>query len=172
MPARLVLLSIALFLLLLQTSRAQSTIFIVRHAEKAQGGDAKDPELSDLGRARADTLVTALKDAEITSIYVTDLKRTRQTAEPLARALHLELTVLPANDSAALVAKLKETKGNALVVGHSNTIPEILKALGAPLVYAVEEADYDNLFIFQLGQSPQLLRLHLPAAAVSPAPHD
>lgn len=155
-----------------QAAFAESTIFLVRHAEKAQGGDAKDPELSDLGRARADSLVTALKDAEITSIFVTDLKRTRQTAEPLARALHLELTVVSAQDTAALVAKLKETKGNALVVGHSNTIPEIMKALGAPLVYAIEEADYDNLFVFHLAPSPQLLRLHLPVASASPMAHD
>ena len=83
---------------------AQSTIFIVRHAEKAtSGGD--NPDLSEAGRARAETLASMLKDAGVSAIYVTEFKRTQQTADPLAKMLHLNPTIAPAKDSAALIAK-------------------------------------------------------------------
>ena len=72
---------------------AQHTVFLVRHAERADTtpGAARrwptDPDLSDAGRARAESLAAALKDAKITAIYTTEFKRTQQTAAPLAKAL-------------------------------------------------------------------------------------
>jgi len=108
------------FAVCLSAATAQSTIFIVRHAEKA-GDGGNDPDLSDLGRARAETLANMLKDAGISAIYVTEFKRTQQTAAPLAKALGITVTTLPAKDNAALVAKLRASNGNALVVGHSDT---------------------------------------------------
>ena len=153
---------ISLFLLLLcvlfvSTAAAQSTIFLVRHAEKA-GGD--DPDLTAAGRARAESLATVLKDAGITAIYTSEVKRTQQTAAPAAKALHLEPAAIPANDRAALVAKLKSSSGNALVVGHSNTIPEIIKALGIAATLNIDDNDYDNLFVVVLEEKPRLIRLH------------
>jgi broad specificity phosphatase PhoE len=142
---------------------AQPTIFIVRHAEKAQGGDAKDPDLSDAGRERAESLTKVLKDANVTSIFVTEFKRTQQTAEPLAHAAKISVTIVPAKETESLIAKLKSAQGNALVVAHSNTIPEILKSLGAPLSATIEDSDYDNLFVVTAGAPPQLIRLHLPS---------
>ena len=60
-----------------------------------------------------------------------------------------------------MIAKLKETKGNVLVVGHSNTIPDIIKALGVSDSIAIDDNDYDNLFVVSLGTgSATLLRLH------------
>ena len=139
---------------------ASPTVFLVRHAEKAQSGDNKDPELSEIGRARAKSLATMLIDAGITAIYATEFKRTQQTAEPFARALGLKTTIVPAKEAGALVATLKEAPGNALIIGHSNTIPEILKALGVTTPQLVDETDYDNLFVLVPGPLPQLLRLH------------
>ncbi len=118
------------FLLLsafLSTATAQSTIFIVRHAEKADA--TKDPDLSEAGRARAEALAKTLRDANITAIYATEFKRTQQTAAPLAKALGLTVTILPAKDNAALMAKLRASTGNTLVVGHGDTIPDLIKAL-------------------------------------------
>jgi broad specificity phosphatase PhoE len=66
---------------LLSTATAQSTIFVVRHAEKADA--TKDPDLSEAGRARAEALAKALRDAKIAAIYATEFKRTQQTAAPL-----------------------------------------------------------------------------------------
>src|SRR5205823_9140645 len=84
--------------LFISSAAAQSTIFIVRHAEKAaSGGD--NPDLSEAGRARAETLASMLKDAGVSAIYVTEFKRTQQTAAPLAKMLHLDPTIVPAKDS-------------------------------------------------------------------------
>ena len=149
------------FLLLsafLSTATAQSTIFIVRHAEKADA--TKDPDLSEVGRARAEALAKMLKDANITAIYATEFKHTQQTAAPLAKALSITITTLPAKDNAALIAKLRASTGNALVVGHGDTIPDLIKALGMSDPINVAENDYDNLFAVVLDQKPHLIRLH------------
>ncbi|HAF04119.1 MAG TPA: hypothetical protein DHU55_07450 [Blastocatellia bacterium] len=147
------------FAVCLSAATAQSTIFIVRHAEKA-GDGGNDPDLSDLGRARAETLANMLKDAGISAIYVTEFKRTQQTAAPLAKALGITVTTLPAKDNAALVAKLRASNGNALVVGHSDTIPDLIKALGISEPINIAENDYDNLFAVVLDEKPHLIRLH------------
>jgi len=142
----------------LSTATAQSTIFIVRHAEKADA--TKDPDLSEAGRARAEALAKMLQDANITAIYATEFKRTQQTAAPLAKALGITVTTLPAENSAALIAKLRSSNGNALVVGHGNTIADLIKALGISEPINIAENDYDNLFGVVLVEKPQLIRLH------------
>jgi broad specificity phosphatase PhoE len=143
---------------------AQSTIFVVRHAEKAAAPrpDEKDPELSPAGRARAAALAVMLKDAQITSVFATEFKRTQQTAEPLARALQINVTTVPASDTAALVAQVKEADGNALIVGHSNTVPAILQALGSQQPVTIGDDEYDNLFVLTSGTPERVLRLHIP----------
>ncbi len=142
---------------------ATPTVYLVRHAEKAPN-DPKDPDLSDAGRKRAQNLASTLKDAGLTAIYATELKRTQQTAEPLARATGLQVTIVPAAETAALVAQLQEAKGAVLVVGHSNTLPAIVKALGAFAPITLDDAAYDDLFIVTAGAPASLLHLHLPAA--------
>ena len=151
--------ALLLFGLFLSTAAAQSTIFLVRHAEKAVTG-GNDPDLSDAGRARAESLATTLKDSGISSIFVTELKRTQQTAAPLAKMLHLEPAIVPAKDSAGLVAKLRALTGNALVVGHGNTIPDLIKAFDIATPITIEENDYDNLFVLVLDAKLRLIRLH------------
>jgi len=149
------------FLLLsafLSTATAQSTIFIVRHAEKADA--TKDPDLSEAGRARAEALAKTLRNANVSAIYATEFKRTQQTAAPLAKALGITVTILPAKDNAALVAKLRASNGNALVVGHGDTMPDLIKALGISDPINIAENDYDNLFAVVLDQKPHLICLH------------
>jgi broad specificity phosphatase PhoE len=152
-------LTFILFVLLMAPAGAQSTIFIVRHAEKAAGG-GDDPDLSEAGRARAESLANVLKDAGISAIYTTELKRTQQTVAPLATSLHLEPAKIPAKDGSVLVAKLRGFSGNVLVVGHGNTIPDIIKALGIATPVNIADNDYDNLFVVVLEQKPRLIRLH------------
>ncbi len=140
---------------------AQSTIFLVRHAEKAQSGDTKDPDLSAIGLARAKTLAAVVKDVGITAIFVTEFKRTQQTAEPLAQLTKIPATIVPAKENSALLAKLKEAKGSVLVVGHSNTIPEIIRAVGIEKAVTINETDYDDLFVIRTDEKPPtLLHLH------------
>jgi broad specificity phosphatase PhoE len=136
-------------------------IFIVRHAEKASTGD-KDPDLSPEGQKRANALAHILKDSYITSVFVTEFKRTQETGAPTARAAHLTPTVVPANDVRALLDKLCGLNGNALVVGHGNTIPDLLKALGIATPISIPDDDYTEIFVVLLGDTPQLLRLHYP----------
>jgi len=144
--------------LALSSSFSQSTVFIVRHAEKAD--DSKDAELSEAGRARAEALANTLRDAKISAIYTTEFKRTQQTAAPLAKSLGLTVTTLPTANQAALVAQLRTSTGNSLVVGHGNTIPDIIKSLGISEPINISERDYDNLFVVVLGETPHLIRLH------------
>jgi broad specificity phosphatase PhoE len=121
-------------------------------------GSASDPELSAAGHTRATSLASMLKDARITAIFVTEFRRTRQTAEPLAKQLAIEPTVVSSNDLAALLARLKATSGNALVVGHSNTVPAVLEGLGVQAAITIGE-DYDNLFIVTRTPAASLVRL-------------
>ena len=103
-----------------------------------------------------------LKDSQITSVFVTEFKRTQETAIPTARAAHVSPTVIPANDIGVIVEKLRALNGNALVVGHGNTIPDLLKALGIATQVSIPEDDYTDIFVVLLGDAPQLLRLHYP----------
>lgn len=150
-----------LFCLFVSAAAAQPTIFVVRHAEKAPSND-KDPNLSEAGSRRADSLAKLLQDANISAIYATEFKRTQLTAAPLAKALGIELTIVPAKDVAMLSAKLRDLQGNALVVGHGNTIPDLVKTLGIADPISISETDYDNLFIITLGQTPRMTRSHYP----------
>ena len=152
---------LSISLLLATNANAAPVVFIVRHAEKASTG-GKDPDLSVQGQKRADALAHILKDSQITSVFVTEFKRTQETAAPTARAAHVSPTVIPANDIGALVEKLRALNGNALVVGHGNTIPDLLKALGIATPVSIPEDDYTEIFAVLIGDAPQLLRLHYP----------
>ncbi|SRR6266536_681054 len=138
---------------------AQPVVVIVRHAEKAASG-GKDPDLSPAGRARAEALARILKDSGITAIFTSEFKRTQETAAPTATSAHVTPTVVAAKDTAGLVAKLHQLNGNALVVGHGDTILNIIKALGINSSINIPDADYSELLIVTLGDKPQLFRLH------------
>ena len=148
-------------LLLVTYANAAPVVFIVRHAEKANTG-GKDPELSVQGQKRADALAHILKDSQIASVFVTEFKHTQETAAPTARAAHVSPTMIPANDLGGLVGKLRALNGNALVVGHGNTIPDLLKALGIATPVSIPEDDYTEIFAVLVGDAPQLLLLHYP----------
>jgi phosphohistidine phosphatase SixA len=144
---------------------AQQTIFVVRHAERTDTGlEASkmqtDPDLSEAGKARAQSLAMMLKDAGIKTIYVTQFKRTHQTAEPLAKALGIQPTVVQSKDLPQLVEKIKSAPGNALVVGHSNSVGQTIAGLGVSEPVKLEETDFDNLFVVVQGATPTLVRLH------------
>src|SRR5436189_5226926 len=156
--------ALALFILLFVSVpivSAQPVVVIVRHAEKA-ANSGNDPDLSSAGRARAEALARILKDSGITAIFTSEFKRTQETAAPTATSARVTPTVVAAKDTAALVRKLHQLNGNALVVGHGDTIPDIVKALGINSSVNIPDADYSELFIVILGDKPQLFRLHYP----------
>jgi phosphohistidine phosphatase SixA len=145
---------------------AQPAVFLVRHAERADTAAGvtpvagADPDLSAAGHARASSLAAMLKDAGITAIFATQYKRTQQTAAPLAASLGVTILTIPSTDTEGLLAKVKAASGNVLIVGHSNTVPEVVKGLGIDTPPPVAETDFDNLFIVTRGEKPALLRLH------------
>jgi broad specificity phosphatase PhoE len=125
---------------------AQPVVFVVRHAEKQPAG--KDPALSPAGEARARALAALLGNAEVGAIYTSELRRTAQTAEPLAKARGIAPRVFPARDVTALVRVLREHPSErALVVGHSDTVPKILAALGCSEKITLADQEYDALFV-------------------------
>ena len=140
---------------------AVPVIVVVRHAEKASTG-GNDPELSVAGQKRAESLARILKDSQVAAVFVTEFKRTQQTAAPTASAAHLMPTVISAGHTAELVSKLRALNGNALIVGHGNTIPDLVKELGIATPITIPDDDYSEIFLVSLSDQPQLLRLHYP----------
>ena len=150
----------AILLFTLSAVAASPMIFVVRHAEKA--ADGNDPDLSAAGQQRAEGLARIVKDAEITAIFTTEFKRTQETAASTAKATQITPTIVPANDISGLVEKLRSLKGNALIVAHGNTIPDLVKALGTEASVNIPENVYNELIVIILSDKPQLLRLHYP----------
>lgn len=150
-----------------QTTR---TIFMVRPAEAAS--PAADSPLSAAGQQRAACLANTLKDAAIKQIYVTDAKRTQQTADPLAQSLKLKPTVLATRDTTTLQRDLVYgTNGNVLVVANSDTLNFLVQRLHAGVLQPIAENEYDRLVVLSTaqGEAAPAASLHYcqPAA---PAP--
>ena len=129
-----------------------TTVVMVRHAEKADW--SADPPLSAEGETRARKLAHVLGEAPIDAIYSTPFLRTQNTARPLAESLGLEVRIIEAgdtyaNDMAELV--FAEHEGELVViVSHSNTVPELVGALGYPEIPTIEDDEYDDLYILTI----------------------
>ena len=125
------------------------TIFLVRHADKIS--DDTDAPLSDAGQRRAECLANTLSDARIEQIFTSDLQRTQQTAAPLAEKLRVKPVTIPLSRPDQLIEAIRAGKAeNVLVVWHDQTLPKILRALGAPEVTPIAHTEYDRFFILTL----------------------
>ena len=147
-----------------ETAFAQATVYVVRHAEKVTDAGATDPALTASGSERARALAKTLRSVKLSAIYATEYQRTRLTVEPTAKRMKIEPTVVKAASTKELAARLQERpRGEAvLVAGHSNTVPDLLRALGVTERISIQEADYDDLFVVVPRENgpPALLRLH------------
>lgn len=129
-------------------------MIVVRHAEKGTD-DPRDPTLTQAGRERAIALRDALKDAGVSAIYSTQFRRNKLTVEPLAQ--HFGLTVIerPVNsaNSATYAADIAREVISAnpgktvVVVGHSNTVPQIVQAFSGVAIKPMEDSEYDHIFM-------------------------
>ena len=156
MKNRLLALALLSLALMPAVADAQSLVIFVRHAERADGGAGAsnmatapaDPLLSAAGEARAARLATMLADAGVKAIFATEFRRTQDTGKPLAAKLGLTVQQMPGRDGAALVAKLKaeHAKDVVLVIGHSNTVPEVIKAFGGPAVKMADD-EYNAIYV-------------------------
>lgn len=127
-----------------------TVIYLVRHAEKALE-NPEDPGLSEAGQARADLLVKLLADADIGEVWSTDTRRTRNTAEPVANANELSIQLYDPRGIPAFARTVKQRGGRYLVVGHSNTTPSFVEALGGEPGVGIVEEEYDRLYIVTSG---------------------
>jgi len=136
-----------------------TTVFLVRHADK-DTTPPDNPPLNELGRKRSQVLARTLKEAGIKAIYTSQFLRTQQTAEPLATLLGVTPASIPlrmdvrdprrVSDQSIrdIVDKIHAHAGDAaLVVGHSNTVPEVIRMLGGNVVPTIDERQFDDLFV-------------------------
>jgi phosphohistidine phosphatase SixA len=150
-------------------ANAQHAVILVRHAEKATDSNEAAVPLSEAGRARAARLAHMLAGAGITAIYVTETERARQTAEPLAKSLKLEVRPYASRDAAGkldpriLIDRLRkdDAAGTVFVVGHQNTVPDLIAALGYPEKIEIGDRDFDDFFLVvpKAGAPPTVVRL-------------
>ena len=148
---------------------AQQTtlVFVVRHAEKAKD-DPRDPSLSEAGRRRAEDLAQLLSAAEVTHLFSSQFRRTRQTLAPLAEQQELEMQVISAHDpDKQKEALLGLPPGSvAVLAGHSNTVPGMVQSLGGSLNGLLHTEDgemlhddeYNRLFLVILSAGDHAIR--------------
>jgi phosphohistidine phosphatase SixA len=167
--AAIVVLSFAVFGAWVWGTAGSTTIVVIRHAEKDLALSAVDPPLSEAGVARAALLARMFGDAKILgrldAIYVSPALRNRLTAAPLAASLGITATIAPADDPRGLARRVLHghAGGRALIVGHSDTVPQIVAALsGDPKIPEIADDEYGTMYIVtvpRIGHA-NLLRLN------------
>ena len=162
-------LSVAIFAAWVWGTASSTTVIVIRHAEKDLSVSSTDPPLTPAGQARAAQLAQMFGDANnlghVDAIYVSPALRNRLTAAPLAERLGIPATVLPADDPKGLARKaLREhAGGRVLIVGHSDTVPQIVAALsGNSAIPEIGAEEYGTLYIVTVPRigDANLLRLH------------
>jgi phosphohistidine phosphatase SixA len=127
----------------------ETVVVLARHADRLPG--QKTDELAAAGVARSQELARVLENAGVSAIIHSDTRRAAQTAAPLAAAIGVAPVVIPAKDTAAIAAEVgKHTGETLLIVGHSNTVPMIIAALGGPVLPDIADAEFDNLAVLTL----------------------
>jgi broad specificity phosphatase PhoE len=120
-----------------------SAIYLVRHGEKLAG---QDPDLSPRGQERARHVAAILHRAGITAIFSTKTLRTQQTAAPLAQRTGLSVQLYDPATPKALVEKVRGLSGAVVVVGHSNTLPELVRLFGGAPGADIGDDEFDRLY--------------------------
>lgn len=167
--AAAMVLAFAVFAAWVWVTAGSTTFIVIRHAEKDSSVSATDPPLNQAGQARAALLARMFGDPKglgrLDAIYVSPALRNRQTAAPLAARLGLNETVAPADDPRGLARRaLHEHRGGrVLIVGHSDTVPQIVTALsGNPNVPPIGDQEYGTMYLItvpRIGHA-NLLRLN------------
>jgi len=127
-------------------SAPDATYYLVRHAEKTL--EKNDPGLTPAGEKRARDLSARLADIPLAKIYASDYIRTRYTAAPVAKAQGLEVTLYDPGQLEEFAKTLSAETGHILVVGHSNTTPNLSEFLGGQAGTPIVEAtEYNRFYI-------------------------
>lgn len=125
---------------------SQYSLYLVRHAEKQADG-SKDPALTTAGEQRAEQLATWLADKSIIDVWSSDYQRSRHTAIPSLANSGLELKLYDPRDLPSLAGQLRDRQNNAVIVGHSNTTPQLAGLLCDCMVDEMDDQEYDLLFV-------------------------
>lgn len=125
-----------------------ATIYVMRHLQRDAGAD---PSLNAVGKANAERLAGWFGRDKPQAIFVTPYKRTRETVAPLAAKLGVTPQDYDPRDNAGLVEAVRAAKGPVLIVGHSNTVPAIVHALGGPDAPELADDDYARIWIVKDG---------------------
>lgn len=161
--------SLALAMLAPSSALAEpSMIYLVRHGEKAAVG--KDTELTAEGQACAQNIAATLHRAGIASIFSSPTMRTRQTGQPLAQRSSVEVQTYDPAAPKALVERVKALSGAVLVVGHSNTLPELVRLFGGAAGADIADNEYDRLYQLIVGANgavTTVLLTSLPATGAA-----
>ena len=149
-----------------------NTYYVVRHAEKqVMPANLSDPALTEIGVQRANNLNAYFGKRKPDSIFVSKYLRTQQTASPTAFTANISPIVINQTDTDGIDAFVKRlynmNKKKVLIVGHSNTVPRIVKGLSGQTINPIPETDYDNLFIIKIKRSKRTLT-QTTYGAVSP----
>ncbi|WP_350585612.1 histidine phosphatase family protein [Pseudoalteromonas sp. RB2-MNA-CIBAN-0110] len=123
---------------------APDEIYLFRHSEKLTG---KNPALSEEGKARANNLVTLFKEHQNIHLFSSNYKRTLQTAAPLQAHFNTKINVYNAGKLSDLKNELLKLKGVVVVIGHSNTTPQLAELLSNEKVPAMSETQFSQYFI-------------------------
>ncbi|MGH8197318.1 MAG: SixA phosphatase family protein [Steroidobacteraceae bacterium] len=151
------------------TAASTTTVFVMRHAEKA-AAPPEDPPLSRAGEARALELAQqfgrAPKGQRLDAIIVSEFRRTQDTVRPLANRLGVPVIVVPASDPARAAerAVAENRGGRVLIVGHSDTVPDIVQELSGDEVGPMRETDYGIIYLVAVPRFSRaaVTRLDLP----------
>lgn len=135
---------------LVSSSVMANTVYLVRHAEKQN--DGKDPALTACGQARAQALAAYFADVPLTAVYATPYKRTQQTAAAVATAKQLSITAYDPRLPQQLAAQLNAHSQPVLVVGHSNTVPQLVSLVSGIEMAPLTEQDYSLLYQLELAE--------------------
>ena len=120
------------------------TVFVIRHLQKGEGAD---PSLTPQGAANAQRLAEMLSDKKIVAVFATPTRRAMETAAPLAKRMGIAVTPYDPRDPKALAAAVAAAGGPVLVVGHSNTVPDLVAAFGGAAPAPLSDDDYGTLFV-------------------------
>ena len=132
-------------------SPAAAQVYVTRHADTPAG--ERDPALTAVGAARAAALAGWFRGKRLRAIYTIDFKRTRATAAPIATTRRLTPVVYDPADTPALVATLRAQRQPVLVVGHSNTVPEIVAQLGGTRPDAIPHERFGDIWTVNRGRT-------------------
>jgi len=141
------------FVFFVQISFAQTTtIYFIRHAEKAD--KSSDPSLSEAGIQRANHWNDVFSSINFDAVYSTNYNRTQQTANPIAKKNKVIIKLYDPKTINIEKLKKEHLGQTILIVGHSNTTPDLVnKCINQNVYDAMEETSFGNLYIVTINES-------------------